>query len=130
MQQQQQQQQQQQHLSGLRTTRPLRGYRNCARTTIGMHHVITRHPPLNLSPFSECRAFGSGGGKGPEGFLKKLVEDAHRHAHRIIDCLTPKHEYDFADVTLIFISTMAFMWLAAGLYRVYAFSYYLTVSTP
>ncbi|GIL63910.1 hypothetical protein Vafri_17920 [Volvox africanus] len=125
-----QQQQQQQHLSGLRTTRHLRVCRNWARTTIGMHHVIRRHPPRNLSPFKECRALGSGGGKGPEEFLKKLAEDAQRHAHHIVDCLTPKHEYDFADVTLIFISTMAFMWLAAGLYRMYAFSYYLTVSTP
>ncbi|PNW70917.1 hypothetical protein CHLRE_17g738900v5 [Chlamydomonas reinhardtii] len=80
-----------------------------------------RHLPQR----TRCQALGPGGGKGPQdGPIKRLAQQAERHAHQLLDCLTPKAEYDFADVFLIGFSTLVFMWVAAEMYRLYAFSYY------
>ncbi|KAG2426737.1 hypothetical protein HXX76_012795 [Chlamydomonas incerta] len=83
--------------------------------------------PRRLWRGARCQALGPGGGKGPEkgeGPIRRLAQQAERHAHQLLDSLTPKAEYDFADVFLIFLSTLVFMWVAAELYRLYAFSYY------
>ncbi|GLC40245.1 hypothetical protein PLESTB_001309600 [Pleodorina starrii] len=108
------------------TTRTGAGYRNGALTAGVLRTVITtRHARLSTFPrTTRCAALGPGGGKGPEGPLKKLVEEAERQAQLLIDCMTPKQEYDLADVTLIFFSTMVFMWLAACMYRMYIYSCY------
>ncbi|KAG2454264.1 hypothetical protein HYH02_001296 [Chlamydomonas schloesseri] len=79
-----------------------------------------------------CPALGPGGGKGPQdnnkddqqGPMRRLAQQAERRAHQLLDSLTPKAEYDFADVFLIVFSTFVFMWVAAGMYRVYAWWYY------
>ncbi|PNH06573.1 hypothetical protein TSOC_007013 [Tetrabaena socialis] len=53
-----------------------------------------------------------------------MVQHAERHATRIMHTITPKQEGDAADVSLICISTLIFMWVAASMYRVYAFAFY------